>query len=694
MTCPLVVSTATRPLHLSTVFCFQDPYEVLSLLTSAAREQFERIRIPCLLPTTYSTGVMADDAGDAEDERAIELSSIAAIFPELVIEPTNSFSASIDVSVEPVEPLAVLFPSIATEGQPAVHPSFDVSCLSHLPPLTLQLSLPDGYPTEKPPVFELHTQFSWLPESKLQELRDASHNIWEEMGRDQVVFSYIDFLREAAERGFDLIEGEGGFLQASQDLKVPLLDFDLKATRAKFEQETFECGVCLEPKKGALCHRLTLCSHVFCVECLQDYFNNCIIEGDVVNVKCMAPKCGEDENLQAVQATQTQQQKKRRRARDRTLDPSELLQIPISQDQVQRYVKLKRKKLLESDRTTVYCPRQWCQGPARSKETQENHDPDSDSEAQEPRSYDPNTNGSKLPPPAERLAICEDCSFAFCKVCKASWHGEFFSCFPRKQSELTAEEKASEDYMRLHTTPCPTCDARAQKTMGCNHMICFKCNSHFCYLCSAWLDAGNPYEHFNNPKKPCYMRLWELEGGDGGEVGHGFAGGEGLLDFDEDSSDDGIVDDTDDDGEEAPPPAPPPPPARVPNHPRRAARAQQALANRNNNNHLNNNNRNANANANPPAIADQAPPPPRRDVGIQVNEPLLAAPHANPRVAAGLRRPRDPLQNIAERGPPVQGLQRFLEMVRLDEEDEWDSDEMDESDGEGGGDRWEIPVRG
>ena len=654
---------------------------------------------------------MADDIGDVEDERAIELSSIAAIFPELIIDLSNPFSASLDISVEPIEPLAVLFPTSATEGQPAAHPKFaakdqplstvvvvdaqlaraetptqDVNYLSHLPPLTLQISLPDGYPAEKPPVFEINTQFSWLPESKLQELRDAGYNIWEEMGRDQVVFSYIDFLREAAEKGFDLVEREGGFLEVPQDLKVSLLDFDLKTKRAKFEQETFECGVCLEPKKGALCHRLQLCSHVFCVECLQDYFNSCITEGDIVNVKCMAPKCGDDDDTKRVQAAQPPQQKKRRRSKDRTLDPSELLQIPISQDQVQRYIKFKRKILLESDRATVYCPRQWCQGPARSKKTQENYDPDSDSESEEPQSYNPNANESTLPAPADRLAICEDCSFAFCKVCKASWHGEFFSCFPRKQFELTAEEKASEDYMRLHTTPCPTCDARAQKTMGCNHMICFKCNSHFCYLCSAWLDAGNPYEHFNTPQKPCFMRLWELEGGDGGEVGHGFAGGEGLLNFDDDDSDDDSEDNTDDDGEDALPPVPPPPPARVPNHPRRAARAQQPLANRNNNNN--------NRNANPPApMANQAPQPPRRNAGIQVNEPALAAPRPNPDVAAGLPRPRDPLQNVAERGPPVQGLQRFLEMVRLDEEDEWDSDEMDESDGEGGGDRWEIPVR-
>ncbi|KAJ0355674.1 hypothetical protein KNSL1_000801 [Colletotrichum chrysophilum] len=128
------------------------------------------------------------------------------------------------------------------------------------------------------------------------------------------------------------------------------------------------------------------------------------------------------------------------------------------------------------------------------------------------------------------LAICEDCGFAFCSRCFQSWHGEFFRCTPKRdKEEMTAEEQASIDYINLHTTPCPTCGVPAQKTHGCNHMICFRCASHFCYLCSAWLDPRNPYAHFNEQPNgkftSCYMRLWELEGGDGDDVDVGFAGG-------------------------------------------------------------------------------------------------------------------------------------------------------------------------
>lgn len=66
----------------------------------------------------------------------------------------------------------------------------------------------------------------------------------------------------------------------------------------------------------------------------------------------------------------------------------------------------------------------------------------------------------------------------------------------------------------------------------CISRICYRCNSHFCYLCSAWLDPANPYQHYNElpggKRTSCYMRLWELEEGD--ENGQNlFAGGRGAA---------------------------------------------------------------------------------------------------------------------------------------------------------------------
>ena len=215
---------------------------------------------------------MADDLDEGDDERTIELESLAAIYPELLIDPLGSdpFAATISIEVEPVEPLSILFPP--ADGAPpaftlprsnsegisqsengandvAAPTKEDATQLSHLPALNLTLSLPEGYPTKKPPVFHLTSQYSWLPDSKLEELQEAGQALWEELGRDQVVFSYIEHLREAAGRGFDMAQADNQVLEISPGLKVSLLDFDLKAKRAKFERETFECGICL----GRLC---------------------------------------------------------------------------------------------------------------------------------------------------------------------------------------------------------------------------------------------------------------------------------------------------------------------------------------------------------------------------------------------------------------------------------------------------------
>lgn len=212
---------------------------------------------------------MADDTGDGEveDERALELSTIAAIYPELRIEPggLSAFSATLEICVEPVTPLLIRFPT--ADGAPPVglltppdsvsagsepvnaisqnDHAQDIHRLSHLPSLNIHFSLPDGYPAKKPPVVHLESQFSWLPKSKTQELCGSAQSTWEDMGRDQMLFSYIDHVREAAEEGFGLVGSEAQALDISADLKVALLDYDLKARRAKFEHETFECGICL-----------------------------------------------------------------------------------------------------------------------------------------------------------------------------------------------------------------------------------------------------------------------------------------------------------------------------------------------------------------------------------------------------------------------------------------------------------------
>jgi E3 ubiquitin-protein ligase RNF14 len=193
-----------------------------------------------------------------EDEREVELSSIIAIFPEIVLDAQDPFSASIDLPVKPSSPVTVLFPapSDGTPPQstnsahenvlPANGPRNNVELhhLSYLPSLQLHINLPEGYPEKHPPKFELSTTPPWLSQPTLEQLQADGERMWEEFGHGQVVFAYIDHLQQSAENAFGMM-ADGETLEIPQDYKISLLDYDIKATQAAFEKETFDCGVCL-----------------------------------------------------------------------------------------------------------------------------------------------------------------------------------------------------------------------------------------------------------------------------------------------------------------------------------------------------------------------------------------------------------------------------------------------------------------
>ncbi|KAF1844807.1 RING finger protein-like protein [Cucurbitaria berberidis CBS 394.84] len=433
---------------------------------------------------------------DLGDERTEELDTLQSIYPELVLDPNQPYTARLDLLVAPTKPLPVTF-----------EPDNDVQRLAYLPLLHLHIILPAEYPAETCPVVKVSTSPSWLPEHVLNRLADEANSIWEEYGGGTILFSYISSMQEQADASFGLED-----LTLASSMRAELVEYSRRMKKELFDKETFDCGVCLEPKKGSACYRMERCSHVFCIACLQDYYNNCIKEGDVNNVKCMSTECGKSSN---------------RKKKDRLLSPKELLQIPIAREQVDRYATIKRKKKIESDPTIVFCPRTWCQGAMRTDKYPKITDVSQmDGSDSEPEEEDPAQHGGTDGPDGpekraigvrgmERLAVCEDCNLAFCVICLASWHGDFVRCEPRDATQLTEEDQASLNFIQKNTSPCPYCSVPCQKSMGCNHITCTQCETHFCYLCAAWLNPDHPYAHFNDPKnKHCFQRLMDGVEGD------------------------------------------------------------------------------------------------------------------------------------------------------------------------------------
>lgn len=204
-----------------------------------------------------------------EDPRLEELTSLEAIFPEIQMpDEEDRFTFVLELPVKPTTPVTVTFPAASSTATSSdltaaiaaaatshsgpnpvtngASPQKQVNShrLSYLPPVSLRMSLPPGYPSRKPPIVELRITPQWLPATAINTLQADAARLWEEMGHDMVAYTYIDHIQQAAEDVFGVVNASGD-LEVDLNHMVAILDHDIKATRAAFESETFDCGVCL-----------------------------------------------------------------------------------------------------------------------------------------------------------------------------------------------------------------------------------------------------------------------------------------------------------------------------------------------------------------------------------------------------------------------------------------------------------------
>lgn len=206
---------------------------------------------------------------DTEDQRDVELSTLSAIFPEIRrVNENDPHTFVLEVPVNPSKAVTVFFPA-AAEGQsltpgaaqnyihgagaPASN-GIDSHELAHLPAVRLQFTLPPSYPNDNPPAVTLSTSPSWLPANTAERLEAECTVLWEELGREPVVFAYIDQIQQSADDVFGLVSDRGA-LEISPEHKIAVLDYDIEAKRVAFENGTFNCGVCLG-RQSHPCHEL------------------------------------------------------------------------------------------------------------------------------------------------------------------------------------------------------------------------------------------------------------------------------------------------------------------------------------------------------------------------------------------------------------------------------------------------------
>ena len=323
--------------------------------------------------------------------------------------------------------------------------------------------------------------------------------LWEESPFEVILFRWIQFLQEET---LDTINISSPLIlsvkkkttsndpsldsRAVQDIASctslldAILDFDLQERERVFQTNHYCCGVCFSEKIGAACIAFPKCEHVFCRECISEYFKVQIESGSVKALNCPETKC----ESQAL--------------------PSQVKTL-VSPDLFAKYDKYLLQYSLDEMSDIVYCPRPACQSPVILEQD-------------------------------TTMGVCQVCRFAFCSLCKSTFHGVSPCVFrPNEVRELkmeyengTAAERLflerkygknrirrmiddliSEEWLVDNSKTCPRCHAHIQKSEGCNKMHCSKCLTNFCWLCGRILNQQNPYLHFNMWNSPCFNKLFE-----------------------------------------------------------------------------------------------------------------------------------------------------------------------------------------
>src|SRR6266566_504800 len=121
-------------------------------------------------------------AGEADNQRDVELSSLSAIFPEMLIDENDPYHFTLELPVNPSKTVTVSF-SPAGDGAvlapktPHTETRTDQlnsHKLSYLPSVRLEVSLPPGYPEAQAPEVTVSASPPWIPDETVKRLQNDS----------------------------------------------------------------------------------------------------------------------------------------------------------------------------------------------------------------------------------------------------------------------------------------------------------------------------------------------------------------------------------------------------------------------------------------------------------------------------------------------------------------------------------------
>lgn len=176
--------------------------------------------------------------------------------------------------------------------------------VQYLSPIILTCLLPRWYPSHCPPLFTISVQ--WLHESRISKLCSMLDLLWNEQPGQEILYQWVEWLHSSSlpYLGFDEELFLGPYnVKSVSDRRAfsgsvsPVKDIpSMKSYSEERQHENFlsgchECCICFSEYAGTEFFRLP-CHHFFCVKCLNTYANVHVKEGTVNKLQCPNTKCG------------------------------------------------------------------------------------------------------------------------------------------------------------------------------------------------------------------------------------------------------------------------------------------------------------------------------------------------------------------------------------------------------------------
>ena len=287
------------------------------------------------------------------------------------------------------------------------------------------------------------------------------------------IININDYVINGNENINNTMESHNSKAQLNNNIKLP------NYCKVNIPKETLQlfnnpdiCPICYNNEVNKNNIAQEHCQHKFCDNCINSYLTNKIINGEVLDIKCMMAGCSH-------------------------IYSQEEIKLNIERDIFNKYKKFYRiqKKLKNPDKKYINCPFVDCEELVDC------------------------TNIS------EGIINC-DKGHAFCRKCyKIGGHANNCTKEDINMSFFKELKKNNSRGVSIRYKQCPECEILIEKIDGCNQMKCSNCGYVFCWLClkeytpnhfSIYNVNGCPGMRFENDRtykirsNPCLNCIWHL----------------------------------------------------------------------------------------------------------------------------------------------------------------------------------------